>query len=175
MRILIAVDRSDLAEIVLEHGLDEAVRHAGADLDIVTYVPHSLDIAGARVWLDSLVSENLDTFDVHGTVTLHVLTGDPVSGIVTLAREMEVDLLVIGQLHVPSRSEAICALAAHYAVPTLVVGMEGTVLEAQCRACQIERRTSNGEHWFCADHSGGHMPDLVSRIPPMAIHGSRLW
>jgi len=175
MRILAAVDHSDLAEIVLEHALDAAVRHGGADLDVVTYVPHSMDVGAARAWLDSLVRDDLETFDLHGAVTLHVLTGDPVSGIVTMAREMAVDLLVIGQFHVPSRSEAICALTAQYDLPTLVVGMEGTVLEAQCRACQEERRASNGEHWFCAEHSGGHMPDLVSRIPPMGIHGSRLW
>jgi nucleotide-binding universal stress UspA family protein len=175
MRILIALDRSDLAEIVLEHGLDEAVRRGGADLDIVTFVTHTLDIPGARTWLDSLVREDLDTFEVHGTVTLHVMTGEPVNGIVVLARDLEVDLLVIGQFHVPSRSEAICAVTAQLELPTLVVGAEGIELEAQCRACQIERRTSNGEHLFCADHAGGRMPDLVTRLPPMPVHGSRLW
>ena len=175
MRILIALDRSDLAEIVLEHALDEAVRRGGADLDIVTFVTHSLDVPAARAWLDSLVREDLDTFDVHGAVTLHVMTGDPVSGITTLAREMAVDMLVIGQLHVPSRSEAICAVTAQLDLPTMVVGMEGTVLEAQCRACQAERRASNAEHLFCAEHSGGRVPDLVTRFPPMAVHGSRLW
>jgi nucleotide-binding universal stress UspA family protein len=175
MRILIALDRSDLAEIVLEHGLDEAVRHGGADLDIVTFVPHSLEVASARAWLDSLVREDLDTFDVHGAVTLHVLTGDPVAGVARLARELVVDLLVIGRFHVPSRSDAILAIARTFDCPTLVVGVEGPVLEAQCRACQIARRTSNGEHLFCADHADGDVPDLITRIPPMAVHGSRLW
>ena len=175
MRILIALDRSDLAGIVLEHGFDEAVRRGGADVDIVTFVPHSLDVGDARAWLDTLVRDDLESFEVHGTITLHVLVGDPVAGVAGLARGLSVDLLVIGQFHVPSRSEAICAELAQLDVPTLVVGVEGTVLEAQCRACQAERRTSNGEHWFCSDHADGRMADLSSRIPPMGVHGSRLW
>lgn len=175
MRILIALDRSDLAEIVLEHGFDEAVRHPGAELDVVTFVPHSLDIPDARAWLDGMVRDERDAFDVPGAITLHVLTGDPVSGIATLARDIEVDLLVIGRYHVPSRSDAILELVQQIDCPTLVVGVEGVVLEAQCRACQIERRTSNGEHWFCADHAGGRVPDLMNLFGPMSVHGSRLW
>lgn len=175
MRILVALDRSDVAEIVLEHGLDEAVRRGGADVDVVTFVPDSLDIADARAWLDALVREDLEVFEVHGTITLHVLVGDPIAGIVALASDQAVDLLVIGQYNVPSPAEAICAGTAQIEIPTLVVGVEGPVLEAQCRACQAERRASNGEHWFCADHSGGRMPDLISRLPPAGIHGSRLW
>lgn len=175
MRILIALERSDLAEIVLEHGLDEAVRHGGADVDIVTFVSHSLDIVDARAWLDTIVREDLEAFAIHGAVTLHVLTGDPVAGIAALARDMAVDLLVIGRFHVPSRSDAILALAQQTDCPTLVVGVDGTVLEAQCRACQAERRASDGERWFCAEHAGGRMPDLGTRIPPLGVHGSRMW
>ena len=175
MKILVAIDRSDLAEIVLEHGLDEAVRQGGADVDVVTFVPDALDIGDARAKLDVLVRDDLEAFEVHGTITTHVLVGDPVEGIARLAREMAADLLVIGRFHVPSQSEEILALAQEFNCPTLVVGVEGPVLEAQCSACQTERRASGGERWFCAKHEGGRMPDLITRIPPLGIHGSRLW
>jgi nucleotide-binding universal stress UspA family protein len=174
MRILSALDHSEYAEIVVEHSLDQAAQHAGAELHFVTVVPADRDLAAARIWLDELVRDVLEAFGLEDSrVILHVSRGRPALTIASLATEIAADLLVIGRFHVPSESENILDLVE---CPTLVVGIEGHVLEPQCAACRQARKASNGEELFCADHhSDDRLANLTTRVPPSTTIASRLW
>ena len=173
MKILTALDRSEYAEIVLEHGLDQAARTPGAELHFVTAIDDDADPEEVRAWLDAMVREGQTTFGLADRrVVLHVRRGRPEPAVAALAAELDPDLLVVGRFHVPSESDVLIGIVE---CPTLVVGIEGHVLEPQCRACRAVRRDSDGEHLFCAEHAGGRMPDLVSRLPPSVSFGSRIW
>lgn len=172
MRILTALDRSEYAEIVLEHALDEAVQRDARDLHFVTVVPDPQDFEAARVWLDTAVRDGLDTFGLSGVdPTLHVLVGSPGGAIAAHTHSLAADLLVIGRFDVPSSADAVIDVVD---CPTLVVGIDGTVLEPQCPACVEVRRTSEGERLFCPEHSGDRVPDLAMRVP-MPPDGIRIW
>lgn len=173
MLILTALDRSEYANIVLQHGLDQAVRHPGAALHFVTVVADEAQREGARAWLQRTMEEGLDAFGMTGRpVALHVRCGRPATEVAALAGELAADLLVIGRFHVPSESDLLVATVE---CPTLVVGIEGHVLEPQCPACRTVRRESEGERLFCARHESERMPDLVTRLPPSTQIASRLW
>lgn len=172
MRILIALDRSEYAEIVLEHGLDQAARAPGAELHVVTVV-ESTDAAEARRALDALVRDALDAFGMAGRrCLLHVVRGRTAPAIGALATELAADLVVIGRFDVPSAADTLIEIIDR---PTLVVGIDGPVLEPQCPACRVVRRDSAGERLFCDAHAGDRMPDLVGRLPPADTIGSRIW
>lgn len=174
MRILIAVDRSEYSEIVLEHGLDQAVRLAAGEIHVVTAVEKSSEISGARSFLDAAVADLVDVFRcADRTMTLHIRRGAPATVIAAMVEELHPDLLVVGRFHVPSAAEPVSELPGR---PTLVVGIDGHVLEPQCPACQRTRAETEAEVWFCEAHAGGRIPDLVTRIPPSwSQPGSRLW
>jgi hypothetical protein len=173
MRILIALDRSEYAQIVLEHGLDQAARDPAAELHFVTAVPSDAERDEAHAWLGAMVRDGLDAFGLTDRrVVLHVRRGRPAPVVAALAAELPAALLVIGRFHVPSESDVIVGIVE---CPTLVVGIDGHVLEPQCSPCRAVRRESGGEVLFCADHAGGRMPDLVTRLPPSTILASRLW
>ncbi len=173
MRVLIAVDRSEYAEIVLEHGLDRAVQVAAGAIDIATVVASEGDVASARAWLEELVHDGLETFRLADrTYNLHVRVGDPVATIAELAKEVSPDVLVIGRFHSPSTYEDILRRVSS---PTLVIGIDGPVLEPQCPACEAVRRATEGDELFCEAHHQDRLDDLSIRIPPMHDVGSRLW
>lgn len=178
MKVLIAIDRSEYAEIVLEHGLDQAARSRVDELHFVTAVDTTApdpdrEVADARRWLDAAVGDLIETFRcAPRTVMLHVRRGSPAEVIATLAEELGPDLLVIGRFHVPSESEVVAQLVH---CPTLVVGIEGHVLDPQCPDCERTRRASEAEVLFCAAHAGGRLPDLMTRLPPSSQIGSRMW
>jgi len=173
MKILTALDRSEYAEIVLQHGLDQAARDPTAELHFVTAVRSDAEAEEARAWLDAMVREGLETFGLDDRrVVLHVRRGRPAPAIAALATELDADLLVIGRFHVPSESDVIVQITE---CPTLVVGLEGHVLEPQCSPCRAARRESDGERLFCADHTGDRMPELLARLPPSWNAGSRIW
>jgi nucleotide-binding universal stress UspA family protein len=173
MRVLLAVDRSEYAEIVLEHGLDQAARSGVDELHFVTAVDTDREVAAARTWLEDAVGDLIETFRCTPTrVMLHVRRGRPAVAIAELVEEIRPDLLVIGRFHVPSESEAIADLVH---CPTLVIGIEGHILDPQCPECERARRDSDGEVLFCSAHDDGRIPDLVTRLPPSYQLGSRLW
>lgn len=173
MRILTAVDRSEYSEIVLEHGLDQAVRNPDAELHFATVVEAEADRDAARAWLDAMVRDGLDTFGLAGrNYVVHVRSGRPVPAIGVLAAELSVDLLVLGRFHVPSVSEGVVEIVE---CPTLVVGADGPVLEPQCPDCRAARRDSEGERLFCAGHANGRLPELAMRLPPSTNVASRIW
>ncbi|HEU0031884.1 MAG TPA: universal stress protein [Kofleriaceae bacterium] len=173
MRILTALDRSEYAEIVLEHAIDQAARHPGAELHFAIVIDDDRQEAEARAWLDATVREGLETFGMATSpATLHVRRGLPAATVAALATELAADLLVIGRFEVPSASDIITQIAD---CPMLVVGIDGPVLEPQCPDCAEVRRASDGEQLFCERHHSERMPGLVTRLPPSTVIASRLW
>jgi nucleotide-binding universal stress UspA family protein len=174
MDILIALDRSEYSEIVLEHGLDQAVDHPAATLHVLTVVDDEVGVAAARHWLEDIVEEGLETFDLgERSVELHVLAGRPASAIVALAKALAADMLVIGRFDVPSVSDRV---VDSLECPTLVVGIEGCVLAPQCPDCMDVRRASGGEQLFCELHTSDRLADLSTRLPSSSgTMPSRLW
>jgi hypothetical protein len=170
MRILIALDRSEYAEIVLEHGLDQAARQPAAELHVVTVVEEG-DAAEVRAALDVLVRDALDAFGMTGRrCVLHVVRGRPAPAIGALASQLAADLVVIGRFDVPSAADTLIEVVDS---PILVVGVDGVVLDPQCPACRTVR--SGGERLFCDAHEGDRMPNLLGRLPPADTIGSRIW
>ncbi len=182
-RIVIALDGSQYSEIVLEHGLDQAVRHDAPDLHMLAVVEEPSDIPSVKTWLATAVLEGLDSFRAgrpDWRTRLHVRVGRPAEEIVNLAAEVDADLLVIGRygVHHPRRSVADAIVAAA-TCPTLVVGLAGHAVEAErpCAACAAVREQSDGERWFCADHAAPDRLRLSTLVPPSPplTRGGPLW
>ncbi|MGE0400442.1 MAG: universal stress protein [Kofleriaceae bacterium] len=174
MRILIATDRSEYGPIVIEHGLDQAVRTGADDLHFVTVVPDEHQMSAGAAWLESTAREMCDAFGCENRkATFHVLTDLAPIAIGKLVMQLRPDLLVIGRFGVPSHADVILDTID---VPTLVVGAEGPDLEPQCPDCGRIRRSTGAERLFCERHTGGEVPDLVSRLPPSSyVAGGGLW
>jgi nucleotide-binding universal stress UspA family protein len=161
-RIVVGLDLSEYADIVLEHALDQAARHDAPELHFLTVRERRKPTAEERrraLW--ERVHPALETFNRHGTdwrAQLHVRRGKPEIEIATLAADIRADLIVIGQfgLHTPRVSDknlpnrvlqqAVC--------PTLVVSMPFELDTRQCPLCVATREQSEGEAWFCAQHAG---------------------
>lgn len=182
-RIVIALDDSEYAEIVLEHALDQASRHDAPDLHVLAVVDEREDLVATKTWLAKSVLEGLDAFRAgrpDWRTRLHVRCGDPAREIANLAAEIDADLLVIGRygLHHPKRSVADAVIATA-TCPTLVVaGLTGHVVEAepQCPTCAATREDSDGERWFCAEHSAPDRMRLSMLVswPTTLTHGGPL-
>ncbi|HMG53827.1 MAG TPA: universal stress protein [Kofleriaceae bacterium] len=170
-RIVVGVDLSEYADIVIEHALDQAARHEAPELHFLTVRERrrpSADEQKQALW--ERVYPSLETFNRHGIdwrAQLHVRRGKPELEIAGLAADLRADLIVIGQfgLHTPRASDrnlpnrvlqqAVC--------PTLVVGMPSSVDSPQCTLCAAVREQTEGESWFCAQHTGERGGDhLVS-------------
>jgi nucleotide-binding universal stress UspA family protein len=182
-RIVIALDDSEYSEIVLEHALDQASRHDAPDLHVLAVVDDRTDATITKTWLATEVLEGLDAFRAgrpDWRTRLHVRRGDPAEEIVNLAAEIDADLIVIGRygLHHPRRSVAD-AVVAKAICPALVVGLTGHAVEveAACAACVALREDSDGERWFCAEHSAPDRLRLSTLVPssPALTHGGPLW
>ena len=161
-RIVVGIDLSEYSEIVIEHALDQAARHDAPELHFLTVrEKRRPDAEELKQQLWERVYPELETFNQYGNdwrARLHVRRGKPDEQIAQLAAEIRGDLIVIGQfgLHnpkpgdknVPNRvlQAAVC--------PTLVVGMpEAADLSPQCPRCVAVREDSEGERWFCAQHT----------------------
>jgi nucleotide-binding universal stress UspA family protein len=171
-RIVVGIDLSEYADIVLEHALDQAARHDAPELHLLTVCERrklSTDECKQALW--ERVYPALETFNRHGAnwrARLHVRRGKPEVEIAELAAEIRADLIVIGQfgLHTPRASDknlpnrvlqqAVC--------PTLVVGLPSAIDSApQCPLCAVIREDTEGERWFCSQHAGDRGGDhLVS-------------
>lgn len=173
MKIVTALDRSEYAEIVLEHGLDQATRHPSAELHFVTAIGDEREREDARRWLEAFVREGLDTFgQSERAFAVHVVDGPPAAAIAKLARDLGAELLVIGRFHVPSEAERMLWLVR---CPVLVVGADGVELEPQCPACEDVRRRTNAEQLFCARHVSDRVHDLATRVSAIDPAAHRRW
>jgi nucleotide-binding universal stress UspA family protein len=182
-RIVIALDRSEYAEIVLEHGLDQAARHDAPDIHFITIADETdPTLDPTKEWLATSVLEGLDSFAtdrVDWRTRLHVRRGRPAEQIAELAGEVEADLLVVGRFGAHGRhgstADRVLALAP---CPTLVVGLTGRVgADAQCPDCVAARAASGGDRWFCAAHSAPDRHRLTALLPGggSLSHGGPLW
>jgi nucleotide-binding universal stress UspA family protein len=175
-RIVVALDRSEYAEIVLEHALDQAARHSGPDLHFVTIVDKPAELEDAKSRLAIEAFEGLEVFgrgQPDWRARLHVRAGKADEEIANLAAEVEADLLVIGRFG-PHATDRLLARAP---CPTLVVGLTGRSVEphAQCGKCVAVRADSAGERWFCAEHTSdrGRLTELLP-LSHSSIHGGPL-
>lgn len=172
-RIVVGIDLSEYADIVLEHALDQAARHDAPELHFLTVrerrKPSSDEIKRA-LW--DRVYPALETFNRHGTdwrAQLHVRRGRPEVEIAGLAADLRADLIVIGQfgLHTPRASDKNVPnrVLQNAVCPTLVVGMPAEIDTRQCPMCAAVRDQSDGETWFCPQHAGDAGRDhLVSQM-----------
>lgn len=172
MKIVTALDRSEYAEIVLEHALDQATRHPGA-LHFVTAIGDERERVDARRWMNELVREGLDAFgQSQRAFDLHVVDGPPAPSVAKLASDIGAELLVIGRFHVPSEAERILWLAP---CPVLVVGPNGVEIDPQCPACEDVRRRTNAEQLFCSRHVSDRVHDLFTRVQAIEPAAHRRW
>jgi len=166
-RIVVGLDLSEYADIVLDHALDQAARHDAPELHFLTVREKrkpSTDELKRALW--DRVYLALEAFNRHGTdwrARLHVRRGRPELEIAGLAADIRADLIVIGQfgLHTPRASDKNLPnrVLQHAVCPTLVVSMPGTLDTRQCPMCAALREDTEGERWFCAQHTAGRERD----------------
>ena len=165
-RVVVALDLSEYSEIVLEHALDEAARHAPPDLHFVTVLDDPrADLDDAKMRLGALVLPAFEDFDCGDwRARLHVRVGKPHEEITDLAAEIRAQLVVVGNFGVHGRKWAASVankMLETATCPTLVVGLSDQSPDKvrQCPDCVAARAESDGVQWFCAAHAA---PDRVS-------------
>lgn len=158
-RIVVGIDLSEYADIVIEHALDQAARHDAPELHFLTVKEkRKVDSDDLKQALWERVYPALETFNQHHAewrARLHVCTGAPDEQIAQLAAEISADLIVMGQfgLHKKSIPNRVIQAAS---CPTLVVGMPGAAdTSPRCAMCYLTREETDGARWFCSAHSAG--------------------
>jgi nucleotide-binding universal stress UspA family protein len=181
-RIVVALDLSEYAEIVLEHAIDQAARYRAPDLHFlhVTDGPER-DVDAGKQALASLVLPALEDLDCSDwRVRLHVRTGKAADEIANLAGELAAQLIVLGRFGAHHRRRRLGSVAASVidlvSCPTLVVGLgtetEGTV---QCENCVAIRASSEGARWFCAQHTDDRVRLSTIVMPGTSWIGGLMW
>lgn len=163
-RIVVALDLSEYAEIVLEHALDQAMHHTHPDLHFVTVVDRGdEDVDDAKAKLAALVLPALDHATADWRARLHVRAGRAHEEIACFAADVRAHLIVLGRfgLHHPGVGSVASRVIDSASCPTLVCGFSEDAPEArdQCPDCVHVRAESDGERWFCAAHAA---PDRIS-------------
>lgn len=188
-RIVVALDLSEYAEIVLEHALDQAVRHAAPDLHFVHVVADDRDatVEAAKRELSTLVLdglENVTSRNLDWRVRLHIRAGRAHEEIVALAAEIDAHLIVCGRFGVHRAWRPLGTIVhrvlenAH--CPVLAVNLVDRPVEVhpQCPRCVAVREQSQGERWFCDEHSAPDHVTLATTFLPSSttwIGGGPLW
>jgi universal stress protein A len=182
-RIVVALDLSEYAEIVLEHAIDVAARHATPDLHFVTVVADErADLVETKNQLAEQVLEALGELrgpDWHAR--LHVRVGKPDEEIVALAGEIDADLITIGRFGVSAPRRKLGSIAHRVLeqapCPVLAINLLDRPLETHaCDECVRVRAESDGERWFCAEHSAPDRPTLATVVlPALWTGGTLMW
>ncbi len=179
-RMVIALDATQYAEIVLEHALDQAARHDTLDLHFLTVIDKHDPVDPAKNKLARLVLDGFEAFR-HGArdwrTRLHVRVGKPADEIANLAAEVRADLLVVGRF-AQHRGRVVEDILAAAGCPALVVGLTDHVVDSpkQCPDCVAVREASAGERWFCAKHSSSGEVRLTTFLPSSTTgSGNLLW
>ena len=186
-RIVIALDLSEYAEIVLEHALDQAVRHDSPDIHFLHVVERSNDelVEPAQAALTQLSLQGLEAFGQHGEkwrARLHVRAGKPHEEIVALANEIDADLIVLGRFGTHRRLSTLGSIAhrvlENAPCATLAVTLVDRDIEVpQCPDCERVRAESDGEGWFCSVHSAPDWVTLATTFLPTStwVGGGPMW
>ncbi len=165
-RMVIAVDLSEYAHIVIEHALDQAARHVAPDLHFLVVKEHRKDDSEAlQQRLADRVVPMLQTFNQHGTqwrARLHVRAGKPDEQIDALAADLRADMIVIGAFGLHTSGSSLRTLPSRVVrdapCATLVVTMPlAQDASPHCPFCDATREDSEGEQLFCTAHAGDHV------------------
>jgi nucleotide-binding universal stress UspA family protein len=167
-RIVVGLDLSEYAQIVLEHALDQAARHAAPDLHFITVRERNQeDVHELKSHLFQLVTSGIDAFSMGSgdwRARLHLRSGDPADEISMLAADILADMVVVGRFgahahdHKPGRiggvADRVIALAP---CPTLVAGLTEHDVQRSpiCDACAHVREQTHGDVMFCLAHTDG--------------------
>ncbi len=179
--VLIAIDDTEYAAAVLEHGLDQAARHDAPDIHVLRVVRKGeADLGHELQWLENAVVEAIENMGADHTswqLRVHVRVGKPAVEIATLAAEVDAGLLVIGRFGMHGRRSIADQVLESSPCPVLVVGTLGreTATEPQCPACVTLRRSSDGLCWFCQEHSAPGRVRLSTLVPPTTATGGSLY
>lgn len=180
-RIVVALDRSEYAEIVLEHAIDQAARHDHCDVHFITVVEDDALVDQTHADLAALVHDGMESLTMRADCTpfLYVVAGNPEEEIAVLATDLRADLLVIGRFGVhEKRGSTAERVLTRVTCPTLVVALKDDDLidDLQCPDCVVVRAKSNGEQLFCAAHTSGgeiHLSDQTSWFS--SWRGGSIW
>ncbi len=182
-RMVVALDLSEYAEIVVEHALDQAARHSAPDLHFVHVIDDARDatVDAAKRELGELVGSALDNLGDRANdwrARLHVRAGRAYEEIVSLAAEIDAHLIVCGRFGVHRRFLSHASIAhrilEHAHCPVLAVNLVDRPVEteAQCPDCVRVRAETDGERWFCDAHSTpGRITLATTRLPPSTSWG----
>lgn len=182
-RIVVGIDLSEYADIVLEHALDQAARHDTPELHFLTVCEQrrgSIEDCKQALW--ERVYPALETFNQYGSdwkAKIHARRGKPEVEIAELAADVRADLIVIGQfgLHNKTGDKNLPNRILQHAVcPTLVVGLPDQISASpQCPLCAQVREDSDGETWFCERHAGDRGDDHVMTPMTTWTGGNVMW
>lgn len=181
-RIVVALDDSEYAEIVLEHAFDQAMRHGAVELHFIAVVGREQDMPEAEQYLATQVREGVERCGPAGgdrMVRLHVRAGHPVEEIVRLANEIDADLILVGRFGAHQRrSSTATSIVEQAPCPVLVVGLTEHAIDTtpQCPKCMAIRRATDAESWFCSEHTGDPRLHSSSLLPwSSTLSHGRLW
>jgi len=166
-RIVVAVDGSDAGHSVIERALDSARRFDCDEVHFLRVVSGRAkpgQLQDAHESLAKLVVEKLSDFatpdDPGPRARAHATAGNPAEEILQLAADVQARLIVIGRHGqsgrlrdkfgtVPGRviRDASCAVLVEQ-TPEYAANAS-----AACAACVVVRRDSDGDRWFCDDHT----------------------
>jgi nucleotide-binding universal stress UspA family protein len=156
--LVVGLDTSEYAEIVLEHAIDQAARHEDVDLHVVTVTKREGDLDELKHQLADLIEPALET--LHGRpwrAHVHVRAGDPANEIANLAADVRANMIVVGRFGVRrgKLGRVAAEVIAKAPCPTLVVGIvdQSPQVDVQCPKCVAVRAATDGERWFCDEHS----------------------
>lgn len=186
-RAVVALDDSEYAEIVLEHAIDQLMRHDKAELHLLRVVAREQDVEPAGRALAQHALEGFETCgDRQGQrlARLHVRVGEPVDEILRLTADLDADLLIVGRFgkhrhrgHL-LRTTLATKIVETAPCPVLVVGLTEHAADAveQCPACVAVRAQTNAETWFCSEHSGDPRLHSSALLPwSSGLTHDRLW
>jgi nucleotide-binding universal stress UspA family protein len=187
-RIVIALDLSEYAEIVLEYALDQAARHSAPDMHFVHVIESDReeDLEAAKANLAALARDALEVIrdKPNWRARLHIRAGKPHVEVVALAGDVDAHLIVCGRfgVHRTWRRHGTIArrIVEDATCPVLAVNLVDRPVETepQCPACVAVRAESDGERWFCDAHAAPDRETLATTyVLPSTIWtgGTTLW
>jgi len=181
--IVVGVDLTEYADTVLEHAFDQALRHDGATLRIVTVIDEPADVEPTRAKLLLSIKQAFEDIVPEARrrdleVFAHVRTGVTEEEIVDLSEEALATLIVVGRFGAHRRKGSIAdSIVAGAGCPVLVVPAprETSASDAQCPDCVTVRRNSKGEIWFCDRHHADRIGHSIATVNAGSATSRSMW